>query len=128
MTKKDVFIKIVENELFSDKYEDMMASSYTDEEIELAKSYWEDFRKGSSSNAKGMTENGHKILIFLQENTIDENSIFSAKEIGVEMGLSGRSISGSMRKLISDGYVEKVGQNPINYRITEKGMSYIKQD
>lgn len=128
MTKKDAFIKIVGNELFAENFKEIMIPAYTDEEIELAESYWKDFRKGASSNAKNMTENGYKILTFLQENTTDENSNFSAKEIGEAIGISGRSVSGSMRKLIADGYVDKEGQNPINYSITEKGMGYTKEN
>ena len=27
-----------------------------------------------------------------------------------------------MRKLVTDGYVEKVGQDPVIYKLTEKGQ------
>ena len=34
------------------------------------------------------------------------------------------SISGAMRKLVSDGFVEKAGKDPIIYSLTEKGKEY----
>ena len=35
-----------------------------------------------------------------------------------------RSVSGSLKKLINDGFVEKVGANPVAYGLTELGKSY----
>jgi predicted transcriptional regulator len=41
------------------------------------------------------------------------------------MGLGSRSVSGAMRKLVSDGFCEKIGQDPVVYTITEKGKKFI---
>ena len=41
-----------------------------------------------------------------------------------EYFLSGRSVSGSMRKLVTDGYVEKISVNPIAYGLTDLGKDY----
>ena len=38
--------------------------------------------------------------------------------------ISSRCIAGAMRKLTSDGYCEKFGDNPIVYSLTEKGKNY----
>ena len=32
-------------------------------------------------------------------------------------------VSGAMRKLVTDGFVEKVGQDPVIYSITENGKN-----
>ena len=37
--------------------------------------------------------------------------------------VSSRTVSGAMLKLVTDGYVEKVGQEPVVYAITEKGKN-----
>lgn len=44
--------------------------------------------------------------------------------IGESLGVGSRSVSGSMRKLVTDGYVEKSGSNPTVYKITNKGINY----
>lgn len=75
----------------------------------------------NTSRAQAMTKNGAAILKFLQGKPED---ILSAKSIGEEMGISSRSISGTMRKLITDGYVSKEGSNPTVYKITDKGLNY----
>ena len=41
------------------------------------------------------------------------------------MFIASKSVSGAMRKLVTDGYVEKIGQNPVVYMITEKGKNVI---
>lgn len=74
------------------------------------------------SRAQEMTKNGAAVLEYLQGRK-DEEAL-TAKTIGDEMGVSSRSVSGAMRKLVSDGYVEKIGTNPSVYRITEKGQNY----
>lgn len=120
MTKKDAFIKIVKEMIFEN--ENMILHDfYDDETINLACEYWEDFEKGASSNAKEMTENGAKIIAFMQTAAPE----LTAKEIGEGLFVSGRSIAGSMKKLVADEYVEKIeGSKPIIYALTEKGKQY----
>lgn len=40
------------------------------------------------------------------------------------MVASSRQISGAIRKLVNDGYVNKIGQNPVIYSLTEKGINF----
>ena len=67
------------------------------------------------------TDKGKMILVFIQENKELYNNVFQAKTIGEGLGIPSRSISGSIRKLVSDGYVEKLGTNPSVYSLTQKG-------
>ena len=69
----------------------------------------------------GLTEKGAKILD-LMNSAPDE--IYSSQTIGVSLGLSSRSVSGSMKKLVAEEYVEKLGQNPVCYKLTETGKNY----
>ena len=41
------------------------------------------------------------------------------------MGISSRGASGTMRKLVNDGFCEKIGQDPVIYSLTEKGKNYV---
>lgn len=108
MTKKEIFIQEI-------------GEYINNHNINLSSETIEYFKELSEEKPKEkFTENGIKILKFLQDN--NENQIFKAKEIGEALFMSGRSVSGSMRKLISDGYVEKIGQNPVTYKITSLGM------
>ena len=45
-----------------------------------------------------------------------------AKAIAEGMGVSSRSVSGAIRKLVNDGFVEKVSTDPVLYSITAKGI------
>ena len=95
------------------------------EDIQLSPEALEFFKDlKHSRGAVGMTENGKKILQFMQDNHAEFNNIFKAKNIGEGLGISGRSVSGSIRKLVTDGYVEKIGKEPVSYSITELGKSY----
>ena len=69
----------------------------------------------------GLTENGALVLKYLQ--TADSLT-FKARDIGEGIGLSSRTVSGALRKLVNDGFVEKFGENPTIYSITEKGKNY----
>lgn len=68
------------------------------------------------------TENGKNILKFIQEHKDTYNNLFKAKDVGADLDMSSKSVSGSMRKLVSDGYLEKVGTNPVIYSITPLGI------
>lgn len=69
-----------------------------------------------------LTKNGAKILEFLQEHC--DVKLWKSKDIAEQMGTSSRGVSGTMRKLVSDGFCEKLGQDPIVYSLTEKGKNY----
>ena len=69
------------------------------------------------------TENGAKVLIWMQENYTSYNNILKAKEIGDGLFCSSRTVSGAMRKLITDGYVSKTAGTPTCYSLTDLGMT-----
>lgn len=108
MNKKEMFIKEIE-----------------DLKLELSKEAMEYFETLKSSKTKeGLTENGKKILKYMQEKNENCNNIFNSKNIADGLNISARSVSGSMRKLISEEYVEKISSNPVTYKITDLGKKY----
>ena len=72
-----------------------------------------------------LTDSGKLILKHLQ--TVDVK-VYKAKEIADDLFVSSRNVSGAMRKLVTDGFVEKVGSDPVLYMITEKGKNYKIED
>lgn len=72
-----------------------------------------------------LTKNGAAILRWMQENTTKYLNLFTAKVIGEALFMNSKSVSGSMRKLVADGYVKKEGTNPVTYSLTENGIYYI---
>ena len=130
MTKKEAFIKfievaikIAEDEItyindISEKY------NITTNDYDIAMEFWEEFKNGKIKNSKDMTENGKKLLSWMQENEEKMSNVFTSKEAAEALFTSGRSIAGSMRKLVNDGYVEKTGKDPVQYSLTEAGKSY----
>lgn len=80
-----------------------------------------DALSSTNTNKPEITDNGKQILKYLQEvNT----PALKARDIAEGLFVSSRTVSGSMRKLVADGFVEKVGQDPAIYTITEKGKNY----
>lgn len=71
------------------------------------------------------TESGLQILEYLQ--SCDTTNL-KAKDIADGMQVSSRKISGSIRKLVTDGFVDKYGQNPVIYMLTEKGKNFSIED
>ena len=70
-----------------------------------------------------LTENGKIILNYLQLN--QNVKLWKARDIAEQIGISSKGVSGAMRKLVNDGFCEKMGQSPIVYTITEKGKNFI---
>ena len=62
------------------------------------------------------------ILDYMQKTDVP---MMKAKDIGDGLMISSRKVSGSLRKLVTDGFVEKVGQDPVIYALTEKGKNFI---
>lgn len=120
MTKREAFIEIVE-EIFSKP--DIYAENYPNT-YKLADEFWEEFKNGKVKNSGAMTENGQKILSWMQDNIDTMSNVFTSKEAAEALFTSGRSIAGSMRKLVNDGYVEKTGKDPVQYSLTEAGKTY----
>ena len=86
---------------------------------------WEYFQslKTVENEKPAFTENGAKVLKWMQENYSAYNNILKAKEIGEGLFCSSRTVSGAMRKLITDGYVTKTTGSPVCYSLTDAGIS-----
>lgn len=72
-----------------------------------------------------ITDSGKLILKWLQNAPA---GIYKSKDIAEGLFVSSRNVSGAIRKLVTDGFVEKVGESPVLYTITEKGKNYIIED
>ena len=68
-----------------------------------------------------ITDNGKLILNYMQKNDMP---MWKARDIAEGLFVSSRGVSGSLRKLVQDGFCEKVGENPAIYALTEKGKNY----
>lgn len=118
MTKKQAFINelsdIIQNQA-GQRLEDIFTSDALD--------YWNALVTGGGEKDKAtFTANGKLILGYMQQNKDTYNNLFKAKDIGEGLGISTRTASGAMRKLVTDEFIEKVGTDPIIYSITDKGL------
>jgi len=109
MSKKEKFIEYVQKKL--------------DESDVIDQDILDYFKQLKTEKPKSkFTENGLKILIWMRENEITYNGIFKAKDIGEGLFIPPRSAAGSLRKLVTDGYVGKTkGDTITTYNLTEKG-------
>ena len=118
MSKKQEFIKYVEA-LMRGQEEPLEMN----EDVRL---YWEAFCGTTEAEKPMFTDNGKLILKWMQTNTNDP--MLRAKDIAEGLFINSRAVSGAMRKLVSDGFVEKLGENPVIYSITEKGKNIKIED
>jgi DNA-binding MarR family transcriptional regulator len=114
MSKKYEFVKFVEQLMEGTGLENDMPDG--------AKDYWDALRYEKDLAARPLTENGEKILKYLQEH--DTISRWKSRDIAEGLCISSRTASGAMRKLVTDGFLEKLGQDPIIYFLTEKGKTF----
>lgn len=120
MTKREAFIQIVD-----DFFDRAVLTGVNDEyDLDAALEFFNDLKNNKVKNSSAMTENGQKILSWMQENVEKMSNVFTSKEAAEALFTSGRSIAGSMRKLVNDGYVEKTGKDPVQYSLTEAGKNY----
>lgn len=112
MSNKEIFINTIED----------CINSYPEKFSDEALSYFEDFKNVTEEKRELFTENGRAILAYLQT---AEKEMHKAKDIADAMEISSKTVSGAMRKLVNDGYVEKTGKNPVIYSITSKGKEVI---
>lgn len=117
MSKKQEFIKMVEDLLENTEL------TNTEYNINDALEYFEALRMIKDSKKDEITENGKNILLYMQKEEGNKNNLFSAKQVAEGLFSSSRAVSGAMRKLVSDGYVEKLSESPIVYAITDKGRT-----
>ena len=108
MTNKEHFIEDIEN----------LVEQLSEEGLK----FFEELK--SKKESSPVTKKGAPILIFMQENYELRNNLFTSKLIAEELGTNGRAVSGSMRKLVTEGLVVKVSQNPVTYSLTDLGKSY----
>lgn len=114
MSKKQEFIEFVDDAL--------MSKIDMNEIPENVRVYWEALKGQEDVNKPLFTDTGKMILQFMQEH-VNDIPLAKAKDIGEGLFISSRKVSGSIRKLVTDGYVEKVGQDPVVYELTEKGKT-----
>ena len=119
MSKKSEFIEYVRALRVAASDEVLMS--------EGAQDYWEALCNGNSAEKPVLTDNGKLIIKYLQELPSDA-PMMKSKEIAEGMFVSSRAVAGAMRKLVSDGFVEKIGQDPTFYAITEKGKNIKIED
>lgn len=116
MSKKEKFIEMVEKliqDMDTDEY-----SSYH-EAIE----YFEMFKAIKETEKPKFTEIGKKVIQYMKDNREKYNNMFKAKEIGEGLFVSSRGAGGALRKLVTDGYAEKIGENPVVYALTDLGIN-----
>jgi Mn-dependent DtxR family transcriptional regulator len=54
--------------------------------------------------------------------------MWKSRDIAEGLFISSRSVSGAKRKLVTDGFVEKIGQDPAVYSLTENGKNIKIED
>ena len=113
MSKKQEFVKYVNS---------LMDAAPSVEMSEDAHLYWTAFCGLDENGEKPLfTDNGKLILKFLQEH--QETDMWKARDIAEGLFINSRAVSGAMRKLVTDGYVEKIGQDPVVYSLTDNGKN-----
>ena len=82
--------------------------------------------KGAIKEKPELTDNGKMVLDYMQKH--QDTTAWKAKDIADGMFVASRTVSGAMRKLVTDGFVEKVGESPVLYTLTEKGKEFKIED
>ena len=118
MTKREAFIDMVEDLLHPLDIKELSK----DDRNRMAFEFFEEFKLNKINSKMTLTENGAKVLNFMQKNKNKYNNVFKAKEIAEGLFVSSHSVSGCMRKLIAENFVEKIGKDPVTYAITEEGL------
>lgn len=119
MSKKEKFI---------DEVKTLMEQALSCQEMPFegltpdALDFWNGLNATGDSERPAFTENGKLVLGYMQDNKDTYNNLFKAKDIGEGLGISSRTASGAARKLVTDGYIEKVGKDPVVYSLTQKGI------
>lgn len=114
MSKKLEFIEYVKELMDA-------TSEFPVEMSEDARLYWEAFCGMNDAEKPMFTDNGKLILKYMQDN--QHEGMWKARDIAEGLFISSRAVSGAMRKLVTDGFVEKVGQDPVVYSLTDNGKN-----
>lgn len=118
MSKKSEFIKFIDENLMS-----QLANEDIPENVLF---YWNTLKQVEDKEKPLFTDNGKLVLKYAQEHL--DHPIWKSKEIAEGLFLGSRVVSGAMRKLVADGYFEKMGDNPVVYALTEQGKNINIED
>ena len=114
MSKKAKFIKCVEDGLFSKIDLNELNPDIVD--------YWNALKGANDVEKPMFTDNGKLIMEYLKG--LPEGApAMKSRDIAEALFISSRTVSGAMRKLVTDDFVEKIGDSPVLYLITEKGKN-----
>lgn len=69
------------------------------------------------------TEKGLLILQYMKDNKDNYSNMFKAKDIAEGLNIISKSVAGSCKKLVADGYLDKMEGKPVIYLLTEKGIN-----
>ena len=116
MTNREQFIFEVEQTIKD------VPDFFSDEAL----AYFNELKEGKAS-VGGMTETGKAVLTWIFK-AGPHGTFFSAKTIGEGLFTSSRAVSGAARKLITDGYLQKEGKNPVVYALTAEGHNFLLGD
>lgn len=114
MSKKEKFLNFIETNLFAKVNLETVETDVLD--------YWNALKGAEDVNKPLFTDNGKLVMEYLQS-LADGAPAMKSKDIAEALFVSSRTVSGAMRKLVSDGFVEKMGESPVLYLITEKGKN-----
>ena len=117
MSKKNKFIEEIKNKIASSGKDPKQF--FTSED---ALDYWNSLQLSGDNEKPRFTDNGKLVLKYMKEYKEDFNNLFKAKDIGVGLSISSRTVSGALRKLVSDGYAERMGESPVVYSLTKEGI------
>lgn len=107
---------------FLDYLEKLMAAAPQVEMSDTVKAYIDALKTSPEKNKPILTDNGKLILQYMRDSKM--TTMFKARDIAEGLFISSRTISGAMRKLVLDGFCEKVGADPVIYVLTTKGKEF----
>lgn len=115
MSKREIFIETV----------GALITENLDRCPQEALDYFESMKNIQEKEKPILTENGKKILETMQNFTNEGKEVMFARDIAESLFVSSRCVSGSLRKMIEDGFVTKEeNEKPIAYSLTEKGINF----
>lgn len=112
---REEFLRFIEDLI---SHNEDYANSIMTEDV---KTYLEILRTGEDSTKPEITDNGKVVLKYMQDNSI---KMAKSRDIAEGLGISSRAVSGTLRKLVNDGFAEKIGKDPVIYTLSEKGKNY----
>ena len=115
MNNKKIFIKVV------DSFFKLNEETCDQDEIRQALEYYNTVFKAKSS--KLITELGKRIIVCMRNDETHFDNVFGVNEIAENLETTQKSINGALRKLVNDGFVEKINTAPKKYKLTDKGLN-----